>query len=49
MNNKNKNMKNLLMACSATILMGGFSSCVDMDLTPKNAPSENSVWSKSFV
>lgn len=49
MNNKNKNMKNLLMACSATILMGGFSSCVDMDLTPKNAPSENSVWSSATM
>ena len=38
-------IKDMAKLFSATILSGlFFTGCVDMDLTPKNQPSEGEVW-----
>ena len=38
-------IKDMAKLISATILSGlFFTGCVDMDLTPKNQPSEGEVW-----
>lgn len=40
-------IKDMAKLFSATILSGlFFTGCVDMDLTPKNQPSEGEVWAE---
>ena len=43
-------IKDMAKLFSATILSGlFFTGCVDMDLTPKNQPSEGEVWADATM
>jgi len=43
-------IKNMMAAASVALVMGGsLTACVDLDLSPNNAPSEGNVWNSASM
>lgn len=43
-------IKNMMATASAALVMGGsLTACVDLDLSPNNAPSEGNVWNSASM